>query len=113
MPDTSSMLALCEILGISVNELLCGEKIMSENENQKNEQLMLDMAKELERKNKTVWTSMWIILCVSMLGVLAGLAIATFLIPAGVWQLITILGSVILLLIHCFSIYTSSTFCLL
>ena len=102
MPDTSIMLALCELLGISVNELLSGEKIMLENENQKNEQLMLDMAKELERKNKTVWTSMWIILSVSVLGLLAGLAIAKFLIPAGVWQIVTILGSVILFLIPCF-----------
>ena len=28
MPDTSIMLELCDILGISVNELLCGEKIV-------------------------------------------------------------------------------------
>ena len=27
MPDTSIMLELCDILGINVNELLCGEKI--------------------------------------------------------------------------------------
>ena len=36
MPDTSIMLELCEILGISVNELLSGEKINMENNNQKN-----------------------------------------------------------------------------
>ena len=54
MPDTSIMLELCDILDISVNELLSGEKISMEN-NQKNEQLLLDMAKELERKNKTIW----------------------------------------------------------
>ena len=47
MPDTSSMLALCDILCISVNELLSGEKIDMEHNNQKNEQLLLDMAKEL------------------------------------------------------------------
>ena len=48
MPDTSIMLELCDILGISVNELLSGEKINMENNNQKNEQLLLDMAKELQ-----------------------------------------------------------------
>ena len=48
MPDTSIMLELCDILCISVNELLNGEKINMENSNQKNEQLLLDMAKELE-----------------------------------------------------------------
>ena len=46
MPDTSIMLELCDILSISVNELLSGEKIDMENNNQKNEQLLLDMAKE-------------------------------------------------------------------
>ena len=35
MPDTSIMLELCDILGISVNELLSGEKINMENSSQK------------------------------------------------------------------------------
>ena len=51
MPDTSIMLELCDILCISVNELLSGEKINMENSNQKNEQLLLDMAKELDKRN--------------------------------------------------------------
>ena len=102
MPDTSIMLKLCDILGISVNELLCGEKIDMENNNQKNEQLFLNMAKELERKNKTVWTSMWIIMGVSMIGLIGGLAVAAFLIPEGTLQLLTILGICVLFLIPCF-----------
>ena len=102
MPDTSIMLELSGILGISVNELLCGEKIDMENNNQKNEQLFLDMAKELEKKNKTVWTSMWIIMGVSVMGLLGGLAVAAFLIPEGIWQLLTILGICVLFLIPCF-----------
>ena len=50
LPDVSLMLDLCEIFGITVNELLSGEEISMENSNQKNEQLLLDMAKELEQK---------------------------------------------------------------
>ena len=50
MPDTSIMLELCDILGISVNELLSGERIIMENNQQQKEQLLLDMAKELEKK---------------------------------------------------------------
>ena len=102
MPDTSIMLELCNILSISVNELLCGEKIDMENNNQKNEQLFLNMAKELENKNKTVWTSMWIIMGVSMIGLLGGLAVAAFLIPEGILQLVTILVICVLFLIPCF-----------
>ena len=102
MPDTSIMLELCDILYISVNELLNGEKIDVENNNQKNEQLLLDMAKELEKKNKTIWSSMWAIMIVSMTALIAGIFIAAFLIPEGVWQLVTILGVCVVFLIPCF-----------
>lgn len=102
MPDTAIMLQLCDILEISVNELLSGEKISMENTNQKNEQLLLDMSKELERKNKTVWTSMWVIMIISMTALFAGILVAAFLIPEGVWQLVTIIGICIVFLIPCF-----------
>ena len=102
MPDSSIMLGLCDILGISVNELLSGEKISIENSNQKNEQLLLDMTKEAERKNKIIWTSMWVIMGVSMTALFAGIFISAFLIPEGIWQLVTILGICILFLIPCF-----------
>jgi transcriptional regulator with XRE-family HTH domain/DNA-directed RNA polymerase subunit RPC12/RpoP len=102
MPDSSIMLDLCEILGINVNELLSGERIIMENNNQKNEQLLIDMAKELEQKNKTVWRSMWVIMTVSMIALFAGLFIAAYLIPEGVWQLVTILGLCVVFLIPCF-----------
>ena len=85
MPDTSIMLELCDILCISVNELLNGEMINMENSNEKNEQLLLDMAKELETKNKTIWSSMWAIMIVSMTALIAGIFIAAFLIPEGIW----------------------------
>lgn len=102
MPDPSIMLALCDNLKINVNELLSGEEIRMENSNQKNEQLMLDMAEELARKNKTIWLSMWIIMIVSVTALLAGLLIAALLIPEGVWQLVTILGLCVVFLIPCF-----------
>lgn len=101
MPDTSIMLKLCDILGISVNELLSGEKINMENNNN-NEQLLLQMAKELEKKNKTIWSCMWAIMIVSITALLAGIFITTFLIPEGVWQLVTILGICVVFLVPCF-----------
>ncbi len=102
MPDTSIMLELCDILCISVNELLSGEKINMENNNQKNEQLLLDMAKELEKKDKIIWSSMWAIMIVSMTALLASIFIARFCIPEGVWQLVTVLGACVVFLIPCF-----------
>ena len=63
-----------------------------ENNNQKNEQLLLEMAKELENKNKIIWHSMWVIMTISIAALIAGLFITVFLIPEGVWQIVTILG---------------------
>lgn len=102
MPDSSIMLELCDILCISVNELLNGEKINMENNNKKNEQILLDMAKEIERKNKTIWASMWAIMTVSITALFAGIFIAAFLIPEGVWQVVAILGIGVVFLIPCF-----------
>lgn len=73
-----------------------------ENNTQKNEQIFLEMAKELEQKNKTIWASMWVIMIVSMLCLFAGIFVAAFFIPEGIWQLITILGITIVFLIPCF-----------
>lgn len=102
MPDSAIMLALCNILGISVNELLVGEKITAEGGNQKNDRLLLGMAKELEQKNKTIWTSMWVIMIVSMTALFAGIFLVAFLVPEGVWQLVAILGICVAFLIPCF-----------
>ncbi len=102
MPDTSIMLELCDIISISVNELLCGEKFDMENNDQKNEQLLLDMAKELEKKNKTIWTSMWTIMGVSIIALISGIFLVRFFIPEGMWQLIAILGLCVLFLPSCF-----------
>lgn len=102
MPDASLMLDLCAVLDITVNELLCGEKINMENNNEKTEALLLEMAKTVEQKNKVIWTSMWIIMTVSIIAMLAGLAAVAFFVPEGVWQVVAILGICVLFLVPCF-----------
>ncbi len=102
LPDSSIMLELCGVLGITVNDLLSGEKIDMENNNEQNEQLLLDMAKELENKNKIIWSTMWAIMIVSIIALIAGLFVARFFIPEGVWQLVTVLGLWVVFLIPCF-----------
>ena len=102
MPDSSIMLDLCNILKISVNELLSGEMISMENKNEKQEQLLLDMAKETEEKNKIIWTSMWVIMIVSMISLFAGIFIVAFLVPEGILQIFLVLGICVIFLIPCF-----------
>lgn len=101
IPDTNSLPKLCEILGVSINELLQGERNIMENKEQ-NEQLLLDMAKELEQKNKIIWKSMWVIMAVSVVALIAGCFVAAFLIPEGVWQIVAVIGICIVFLIPCF-----------
>ena len=102
MPDSSIMLDLCNELKISVNELLSGEMINMESKNEKQEQVLLDMAKQIEQKNKIIWTSMWVIMAVSIIALTIGLFTVAFMMPEGVEQLITILGICVVFLLPCF-----------
>ena len=102
MPDSSIMLDLCNELKIRVNELLSGEMISMESKNEKQEQILLDMAKQIEQKNRIIWISMWVIMGVSMIALFVGLFIVAFMIPEGVGQLITILGICVVFLLPCF-----------
>ncbi|MBE7073791.1 MAG: helix-turn-helix transcriptional regulator [Clostridiales bacterium] len=102
LPDTNTLPKLCEIFNISINELLNGERLVEDNNNLKNEQLLINMANEITQKNKIIWTSMWVIMIASITALLAGVCIAAFLIPEGVWQIITIIGFCVVFLIPCF-----------
>lgn len=102
IPDTNSLPKLCEILEVSLKELLNGERLVMENNDKKNEQLLLDMAKELEYKNKIIWKSMWVIMIISTAALISGVLISALLIPEGVWQLVTILGFCAIFLIPFF-----------
>lgn len=52
LPDSSIMLELCEILGITVNDLLSGEVVTMSNYNEKLEKNLISMIKEKERADK-------------------------------------------------------------
>ena len=54
LPDSAIMLDLCGLLGISVNDLLCGEVVTMENYNKENEKQLLEMVKEKERADKNL-----------------------------------------------------------
>ena len=52
LPDSSIMLELCDILKISVNDLLCGEVVTMDNYKEKLEQNMIEMVKQKEESDK-------------------------------------------------------------
>ena len=52
MPDSSIMLELCDVLGISVNDLLCGEVVTVDNYNKELESNLLEIIKQKEQADK-------------------------------------------------------------
>ena len=52
IPDSSLMLPLCEILDISVNDLLCGEAVSLDNYKEELEKNLLEMIKQKEKSDR-------------------------------------------------------------
>lgn len=65
MPDASLMVELCDILSISVNELLNGEIVDNKDYIKKYDELLIELKRE-ENKNKKLIFSMWTILISSI-----------------------------------------------
>ena len=60
MPNFDIMLDLCSILGINVNELLCGEMIDVEHKDEQLNELVFQMAKNEERYHKRLLIELWL-----------------------------------------------------
>lgn len=52
LPDASIMIELCNLLGITVNELLTGEHIAMDNYMNKAEENLLEMSQKIEKRDK-------------------------------------------------------------
>ena len=76
MPDSSIMLELCEILSISVNDLLCGEVVKVENYNKKLEENLLEITRQKQEADKRLLMVEIVIgiVCVAVMLVLCALA---------------------------------------
>ena len=59
MPDSSLMLELCDVLDITVNDLLCGEKVSSEQYTKKLEEQLVEVLDEKERSDKLLYRLAW------------------------------------------------------
>ena len=101
MPDSDIMLDLCAILEISVNELLCGEKIDIEQKNEQLNELIFQMAKNEERYHKRLRYSAYLILATSLIALVCLITLISLLIPECGFQDFLIIVSVILFIIPC------------
>ena len=101
MPDFDIMLKLCDILEISVNELLCGEKIDIEQKTEQINELILQMAKNEERYHKRLRYSTYLILATSFTALICMMSLISLLIPECGFQNFLLIVSVILFMIPC------------
>ena len=101
MPDSNIMLELCNILGINVNELLCGEKIDIEKKEEQLNELILQMAANEERYHKRLLHSAYMIIIISIIALICMITLISLLIPECGFQYFLIIISVILFTIPC------------
>lgn len=77
-PDVSIMLELCDILGITVNELLSGERIVMEDYQKKAEENLIELQSKKEKAQKSLFRVELIWLMISLLLMPVHLAINYF-----------------------------------
>ena len=85
LPDSSIMLELCDILGISVNDLLSGETISMDNYNKETENKLIEMIKEKEEKDKMLLMLEWVIAILSCIIIFVPIIIGA-LVPMEEWK---------------------------
>ena len=94
MPDSSIMLELCKILGISVNELLSGEAIKMENYDELAEKNLLELKKQKEEADRNMLKLEWVIGYMASITFLVLIFVASFIeMPSIVRILLIFLGS--------------------
>ena len=101
MPDSDIMLDLCDILGIKVNELLCGEMIEIEHKDEQLNELIFQMAKNEERYHKRLRHSACVLVATSLTALICLITLISLLIPECGFQDFLIIVSVILFIIPC------------
>ena len=85
MPDSSIMLTLCGILGITVNDLLSGEVVSVDNYSKEMEERLLDIIKEKENSDKRLLKMEWVICGLSLVVLFVPIIIGALL-PIEEWK---------------------------
>ena len=101
MPDSNIMLELCYILGINVNELLCGEMINAEQKEEQLNELVLQMATNEERYHKRLLHSAYVIITISLVALICIITLISLLVPECGFQDFLIIVSIIIFIIPC------------
>ena len=85
LPDSSIMLELCGMLGITVNDLLTGEVVTMDHYNKEMENNLLEMVKQKEAADKRLLRMEIVLGIIAVLPLIAA-AIITMIVPMEEWK---------------------------
>ncbi|MBO5299669.1 MAG: helix-turn-helix domain-containing protein [Clostridia bacterium] len=85
LPDSSIMLKLCEILGITVNDLLSGEVVSMDNYNKELENNLIEMVRQKEEADKRLLSLEIVLGIIAVLPLIAA-AIITGIVHMEEWK---------------------------
>ncbi len=96
LPEVSLMIPLCKILGITVNELLSGQRLSATEYQNKAEDNLMDLMKERKENKRKLWLEV-IVMAITLLGGLTIIMFAShFEMPLG-WRLAFIAIAIIVM----------------
>lgn len=99
LPDAGLMISLCGILGISVNDLLTGEKISMEKTSEVTEKNLVELAAKLGRSNKMLLRAEIIYTTIILLFFIGICCLTETFVDSQNLKIVIIAGSVVLLFI--------------
>ena len=102
MPDSGIMLELCGILNINVNELLSGERIMTEVYDKRAEENLLEMRRQIEEKNRQLLRTEYLIVLPAVVLGLVLILVASIVEISSVWRGTLIFFAVAMIVVFAF-----------
>ena len=113
LPDSSIMLELCSLLGITVNDLLSGEVISVENRNEELEKKLLEMVKQKEQTDKRLLAAEVFIGITATVVLFALIFVAAYLKMENWVRIFLIVLGFVLFLAGCFYMFCNYGICCL
>ena len=86
LPDSAIMLDLCELLKITVTDLLCGEVVSMENNNKELEKQFIELKKQKEEADRNLLRMEIVIGVISIIALLGGAVVAAYAENLAEWQ---------------------------
>lgn len=101
MPDSMIMLKLCEVLGITINDLLSGEIVKEKQSDTKTQENLLAIVKQKECLSKQLFMAEWMVAILAIIPCIALAMVAAYVDMAEWLRIVLIIGGVMFCFVGC------------